>query len=191
MTISRRVLRSPTRANSRCTTAPCRSSIPRVPKRCLISGCTVLPYLDSAVSWAALKLATDICDGGGIVEFGPERCPVELPEMIVDGEPYRKATGTMLVVPYSLSLEAEVHERRLDAAREFARANGLNRITVRHDSDRIGIVTTGKSHADLMSALRLLRVGQDEAAQGRCPSPQAGYVLSARAEGGDRVRQRP
>ena len=112
-------------------------------------------------SWAGLKLSTDVCDGGGIVEFGPDRCPVELPEMVIDGEPYRKAIGTMLVVPYSLSLEAEVHERRLDAARAFARANGLNRITARHDSDRIGIVTTGKSHADLMSALRILRVGED------------------------------
>ena len=112
-------------------------------------------------SWAGLKLATDICDGGGIVEFGPDRCPIEFPEIVVDGMPYRKAIGTMLVVPYSLSLEAEVHERRLEAAREFAWANGLNRITVRHDSDRIGIVTTGKSYADLMSALRILRVGAD------------------------------
>ena len=113
-------------------------------------------------AWSGLKLSTDICDGGGIVEFGPECCPVELPELFIDGEPYRKAMGLMLVVPYSLSLEAEVHEHRLQAAREFARLNRLNRISVRHDSDRLGIVTTGKSYADLMSALRLLRVGDDE-----------------------------
>lgn len=113
-------------------------------------------------SWCGLKLATDICDGGGIVEFGPERCPVEIPEVLIDGQPYRKALGMMLVVPYSLDLEAEVHEHRLHAAREFARANGLNRITVRHDADRIGIATTGKSYSDLMSALRLLRIGETE-----------------------------
>jgi indolepyruvate ferredoxin oxidoreductase len=110
-------------------------------------------------SWVGLKLSTDICDGGAIVEFGTERCPVELPELLMGGEPYRKALGTMLVVPYSLSLEAEVHEHRLQAARAFARVNPLNRITVRHDADRLGIVTTGKSYADLMSALRLLGVG--------------------------------
>ena len=115
-----------------------------------------------AGSWAGLKLSTDICDGGAIVEFGPERCTVEVPELLIDGKPYRKALGTMLVVPYSLHLEAEVHEHRLRAARAFARANSLNRITVRHDSDRSGIVTTGKSHADLMSALRLLGVGDSE-----------------------------
>ncbi len=116
-------------------------------------------------TWAGLKLSTDICDGGGIVEFAPERCPVVTPELLVDGEPYRKAMGLMLVVPYSLSLEAEVHERRLQAAREFARVNGLNRITVRHDGDRIGIATTGKSYADLMSAFSILRVGEDELRQ--------------------------
>ena len=113
-------------------------------------------------AWSGLKLSTDLCDGGGIVEFGPGRCPVEEPELTIGGEPYRKALGLMLVVPYSLSLEAEVHEHRLQAVRAFARANGLNRITVRHDSDRLGILTTGKSHADLMSALRLLRVGDAE-----------------------------
>ncbi len=113
-------------------------------------------------SWAGLKLSTDICDGGAIVDFGPDRCPVEIPELLIGGEPYRKALGTMLVVPYSLTLEAEVHEHRLQAARAFARANSLNRITSRHDSDRFGIVTTGKSYADLASALRLLGVGDDE-----------------------------
>lgn len=113
-------------------------------------------------SWCGLKLATDICDGGAIVEFGPERCPIRIPEVLIDGQPYRKALGMMLVVPYSLNLEAEVHEHRLHAAREFARANGLNRITVRHDADRIGIATTGKSYSDLMSAMRLLQIGEPE-----------------------------
>ena len=113
-------------------------------------------------SWVGLKLSTDICDGGAIVEFGPQRCPVEIPEFRIGGEPYRKAIGTMLVVPYSLKLEAEVHEHRLQAARAFARVNALNRITVKRDSDRLGIVTTGKSYADLMSALRLLRVSEDD-----------------------------
>ena len=116
-------------------------------------------------SWAGLKLSTDICDGGGIVSFGPERCPVEIPALEIDGEPYRKAMGLMLVVPYSLQLEAEVLEHRLEAARVFARANGLNKITVRHGADRLGIVTTGKSYADLMSALRMLRVGERELAR--------------------------
>lgn len=115
--------------------------------------------------WSGLKLSTDICDGGGIVSFGPERCPIEIPALEIDGEPYRKAMGLMLVVPYSLHLEAEVLEHRLEAARVFARANSLNQIAVEHETDRLGIVTTGKSYADLMSALGLLRVGERELAR--------------------------
>ena len=112
-------------------------------------------------AWSALKLATDLCDGGGMVEFGPGRCPVKLPDFRIDGEAYRKAMATMLVVPYSLSLEAEVHERRLQAALAFARENGLNRLAERGSGDRLGIVASGKSYADLRSALRLLDLDAD------------------------------
>ncbi len=113
-------------------------------------------------AWTGLKLATDLCDGGGIVEFSPERCPVAIPELLIDGEPYEKTTATMLVVPYSLGLEADVHHHRLEAARHFARRNGMNRITAKHEDDRLGIVTCGKSYADLMSALRALRLGEED-----------------------------
>ncbi len=116
-------------------------------------------------AWTGLKLATDLCDGGGIVEFSPERCPVVIPELSIDGALYAKTTATMLVVPYSLGLEADVHRRRLEAARHFARENGLNRITVKHNGDRLGIVACGKSYADLMSALRALRLGEEDLAR--------------------------
>ena len=115
-------------------------------------------------AWSALKLPTDLCDGGGIVEFGQERASFLIPELEIDGETYRKVMATMLVVPYSLSLETEVHEHRLQAAKVFSRENGINRITVRTDGDRLGIVSAGKSYADLMSALRLLGVSETELA---------------------------
>lgn len=116
-------------------------------------------------AWAGLKLATDLCDGGGIVEFSPERCPLTIPELSFDGESYEKTMATMLVVPYSLGLEADVQHRRLEAARHFARQNGLNRIAVRHAGDRLGIAACGKSYADLMSALRALRLDEDDLAR--------------------------
>ena len=115
-------------------------------------------------AWSALKLPTDLCDGGGIVEFGQERASFLIPELEIDGEAYRKVMATMLIVPYSLSLETEVHEHRLQAAKVFVRENGINRITVRTDGDRLGIVSAGKSYADLMSALRLLGVSETELA---------------------------
>ena len=117
-------------------------------------------------AWSGLKMATDLCDGGGIVEFGPERCPLTAPDLEIEGKPYRKAMATMLVVPYSLRLEAEVHDHRLRAAAAFARENGVNRLTVRHAGDRLGIIAAGKSYADLMSALRLLDIADDDLRRG-------------------------
>ncbi len=104
-------------------------------------------------AWAGLKLTTDVCDGGGTIEVSPERCPIEEPELLFDGEPYQKVMQPRLIVPNSLRLEREIHERRLVAAREFARLNGLNEIKVSHEGDRLGIVTAGKAYYDLRSAL--------------------------------------
>src|SRR5262249_47552896 len=66
------------------------------------------------------------------------------------------------IIPRTLMLEQEIHYHKLEAARAFARANGLNRIIVSHPHDRLGIVTAGKSYYDLRTALRDL--GLDEEA---------------------------
>ncbi len=113
-------------------------------------------------AWAGMKLATDICDGGGTVEFSPERLSLRDPELLIDGRLYEKVMNPLLISPNSLLLEQELHERRLLAAREFARVNGLNEIKVRHSHDRLGIVTAGKSYYDLMSALADLGVDAAE-----------------------------
>ena len=113
-------------------------------------------------AWTGLKLATDVCDGGGTLEVSPDRCPTIEPELIIDGVPYEKVMKPRLIVPISLGLEKELHYKRLVAAREFARANRLNVIKVSHRDDKLGIITAGKAYYDVMSALRNLGV-DDEA----------------------------
>ena len=112
-------------------------------------------------AWTGLKLVADICDGGGDVEFSPDRLPIRNPEFMSDGRLYEKVMNPMLIIPISLRLERELHYRRLAAAKEFARLNGFNRITVRHADDRLGIVTAGKSYYDLMSAFENVGMGPD------------------------------
>ena len=53
-------------------------------------------------------------------------------------------------------------EAKLDAAAIFAAANPVDRVIHGNDDARIGFVTTGKAHGDLMETLRLL--GLDSAA---------------------------
>src|SRR5690606_5171965 len=52
----------------------------------------------------------------------------------------------------------------LPAAGAFARANGLNRFVIDPPRPRLGIVTTGKAHLDVMQALEDLGIGAREAA---------------------------
>ncbi len=108
-------------------------------------------------AWVAMKMITNVCDGGGTIEVSPDR-----PSFVIPDPYYQKVFEGMLIVPKTLLLEQEIHYRKLEAARDFARANGLNRILVSHPRDRLGIVTAGKSYYDLRTALRDL--GLDEAA---------------------------
>ena len=101
-------------------------------------------------AWIGMKMVTDVCDGGGTVEVNPDLPAIRLP----DG--YQKHTDPRLVPPITLALEHEVNHRRLEAARQFA---GLNRVN-RHNgaAARIGILSAGKPYYDLMQALRDLGV---------------------------------
>lgn len=53
-------------------------------------------------------------------------------------------------------LERRLIEERLPAALAFARANPIDRTVVRPASARVGIITVGKAHLDVMAALRRL-----------------------------------
>jgi indolepyruvate ferredoxin oxidoreductase len=100
--------------------------------------------------WVAMKMVTDVCDGGGTADLDPAKPSIRLPEG------YQRYTDPRLVPPVTLALENEVNVRRLEAARQFARLNNVNR----HDgaAARVGLLSTGKSHFDLMQALRDLGV---------------------------------
>ena len=52
-----------------------------------------------------------------------------------------------------LDQEERLLEHKLDAARAYARANGLDRTVIDGPGRRLGIVTTGKSYLDVRQAL--------------------------------------
>ncbi|MBI1355249.1 MAG: indolepyruvate ferredoxin oxidoreductase family protein [Acidobacteria bacterium] len=116
-------------------------------------------------AWAALKLATDVCDGGGTIEVSPERCPTVEPVFEINGRPWRKTIHPLLIAPGSLDAERDLYEYRLEAARRFAYENRLNRIETRRAGDRFGIVACGKAYADLQTALRNMALDEEALAQ--------------------------
>jgi indolepyruvate ferredoxin oxidoreductase len=107
-------------------------------------------------AWAGLKLVTDICDGGGSVTVSPDA-----PQIVVPGG-YVKHTDVRLLPPVTLALEAEVNIRRLQAAREFAWANAINRWHGAARGAWLGLATAGKSYYDLMQALRDLGLAESD-----------------------------
>lgn len=103
-------------------------------------------------AWAALKLTTNVCDGGGSVRVDRNRAPFVTPEG------YRKATDPMLVIPNTLRMEAEMSVRRPAAAKAFARANRLDRVTHDAPGAKLGFASAGKPYYDLIAALEELGV---------------------------------
>ncbi|HEY6854215.1 MAG TPA: indolepyruvate ferredoxin oxidoreductase family protein, partial [Gemmatimonadales bacterium] len=100
--------------------------------------------------WVGFKCATDVCDEAGTAEVFPGRVAPVLPPL--QGKAF--AFDPRLFAPFSVEMEATLNTSRLEAARAYAAANGLNRIVERGDGDRIGIVASGKTWFDLRQALR-------------------------------------
>nr|WP_315595198.1 indolepyruvate ferredoxin oxidoreductase family protein [uncultured Cupriavidus sp.] len=59
-------------------------------------------------------------------------------------------------------LERRLIEERLPAARAWARENGIDKVIVEARSRKLGIVTVGKAHQDVMQALRDLGLQEDD-----------------------------
>jgi indolepyruvate ferredoxin oxidoreductase len=107
--------------------------------------------------WVGFKTVAETMDSSASVAVGPDRVTIALPtdfEMPMGGLNIRWPDPP-------LDQEHRLHRWKLDAARAFARANGLDRIVIDSKGPRIGVVTTGKSYLDLRQSLEDL--GIDEA----------------------------
>ncbi len=107
-------------------------------------------------AWAGLKMVTNICDGGGTVSVDPDA-----PEFVSPAG-YQKFNDHRLLTPYSLPMEYEMNRRRLDAAKQWTRANRLNRWHGAKAGARIGIASAGKAYYDLMQSLADCGITADE-----------------------------
>ncbi len=99
-------------------------------------------------AWCGLKLVTNVCDGGGSVTLDLDSV------QFVEPGGYTKVTDPMLVIPNTVAIEVEL-PRRIEAARQFARANRLDQIRGNRNAT-IGIATAGKAYYDVVDALRSL-----------------------------------
>ena len=88
-------------------------------------------------------------DSSAIVSVDPHRVAIVTPEDHV-----LPAGGLNIRLPDTpLEQEERLLEYKLDAARAYGRANGLDRTVIDGPGRRLGIVTTGKSYLDVRQAM--------------------------------------
>ncbi|MEM6462028.1 MAG: indolepyruvate ferredoxin oxidoreductase family protein [Pseudomonadota bacterium] len=110
--------------------------------------------------YVGLKVLAEHVNSTAIADIGLNRIAISEPEVLGSvndrwirwPDPWPEVERRLLSV-------------KLPAALSFARANGINRVIVRSESPRLGIVTTGKSFADLKQALAALDLSLADAAQ--------------------------
>jgi indolepyruvate ferredoxin oxidoreductase len=108
--------------------------------------------------WTAIKMVTVVADGTGSVDLDLHRVQCQVPRL--DGG--HRVVST-LHQPFTGQLEREIQETRLPRAREYGVLNGLNSVTVDPSDAWLGIVAGGHTYVDLIEALRLLGVSEDDA----------------------------
>src|SRR5881409_4427004 len=112
--------------------------------------------------WVGFKIVTNVADEIGTAEVAPDRVTLADPGFEYGGRPWQQRQNPLLMPPWGLDTEREIHYGRLEAARAFARVNRLNRVTLDTPNAWLGIAAPGKTYHDLREALAEL--GLDNAA---------------------------
>src|SRR4051812_21898349 len=103
--------------------------------------------------WVAMKLVNALADGGETVHVTANGPHIVLPELTINGRPFTKSTDFRFFPGLNIETERRLYYERQPAAVAYAQANALDRIMLRSSSDRVGIVTAGKSYSDTRAAL--------------------------------------
>src|SRR5439155_11869 len=103
--------------------------------------------------WVGFKIVTNVADEIGTAEVAPDRLVIADPGFLYEGKPWRQKQNPLLMPPWGLETEREIHYGRLEAAKAFAATHKLNRITVPTPNAWLGIAAPGKTYYDLREAL--------------------------------------
>lgn len=110
--------------------------------------------------WVALKVIQETADATQTVWLDPDKLQIQRPDF--DMPP----GGLNIRWPDPPNdQEFRLQRYKLDAALAFAKANRLNRVVVDSPAPRLGIVTTGKAHLDVLQALEDLGIDRARAGE--------------------------
>jgi len=136
---------------------------PGTAQECLELGLHAVAISRASGLWSAMKIVTPVADGGGTVDLPVLSEPPILPELEVDGVPWRNTPSAVFLGPRMVDVEREFHEVRSVLAHRYGVENKLNRITVDPEDAWVGLVATGFTYHQLLDALRRLGFANEEA----------------------------
>ncbi|WP_369221838.1 indolepyruvate ferredoxin oxidoreductase family protein [Streptomyces sp. R39] len=137
---------------------------PATPQEVLDYGLHAVAMSRLSGLWTALKIVTSVADGSGTVDVDPDRLDITLPDTVVDGTAHQHAVTAKMSGPVLATLERSRGGARIEMARRYLTANHLNHVYGADGSQkpaRIGLVTAGKVHNDLVQALTSLGLGSE------------------------------
>ncbi|MGI8712975.1 MAG: indolepyruvate ferredoxin oxidoreductase family protein [Solirubrobacteraceae bacterium] len=106
--------------------------------------------------WTAMKIVSDVADASAAVDLNEPTSAIPAPPVQSRGAP------PMLLGLSSVAAEHDLMGARLDAAREYGRAQRLNRIEFEPSMPRCALVAPGPAFATLRRALSQLGIGPGE-----------------------------
>jgi len=140
--------------------------------------------------WVAVKMSTTVADGSGSAVVAPGRVEPIMVDIEENGRPYLHRPSTHMYGARVMEMEHSMVYGRMRAALAYARANDVNRITLRTDADRVGIISSGKTYFELRQTLRELGLDDRELQrlgvrllQLRMPYPLEGRIVREFAAG--------
>ncbi len=112
--------------------------------------------------WVGMRLSATALDSTTEVCVDLDRLETLTPDLEVDGQPFSHVVSAQLLGAKLLELEASLYGARLEIARRYGAVNRLNRVTVSHPGDRLGVAAAGPAYLAVRQALT--RLGLDEEA---------------------------
>jgi len=113
-------------------------------------------------AWVTLKVVNETIEGTGTVDLDPTRSITRDPEGLdIPPEAHYQKNSSGLGL--SAVAEQMAYSGRIPLIKAFARLNRLDRCTIEAPQKKLGIVTSGKPHQDVLCALQKLGIDKAKA----------------------------
>jgi indolepyruvate ferredoxin oxidoreductase len=104
--------------------------------------------------WSAMKVVTDVVEGGGSVYVAPDS-----PRIVVPADlPLPEGGVHTRPIDSALPQEDRLYHHKIHRVLAYARANGLNRVAGAAGGARVGVVAAGKAWQDVQQAFSALEL---------------------------------